>query len=71
LDPEDIRKLNKGPSGNLLKEQGSSNLVTEYGAQRACPKAYVHRARKGSNPNTIQFNSFKCLENVQIKLLTF
>jgi len=39
LDPEDIRKLNKGPSENLLKEQGSSNLVTEHGAQRACPKS--------------------------------
>jgi len=39
LDPEDITKLNKEPSGNLLKEQGSSNLVTELGAQRACPKA--------------------------------
>jgi hypothetical protein len=34
LDPEDIRK-----SGNLLKEQGSSNLVTGHGAQRSCPKA--------------------------------
>jgi len=39
LDPEDNKKLNKGPSGNLLKEKGSSNLVTEHGAQRACPKA--------------------------------
>jgi hypothetical protein len=38
LDPEDIRKLNKGPSENLLKEQGSSNLVSKHGAQRACPK---------------------------------
>ena len=28
-----------GPSGTLLKEQGSSNLVIEHGAQRACPKA--------------------------------
>jgi len=27
----------------------------EYEAQRAILKAYVHRARKGSNPNTIQF----------------
>ena len=41
------------PSGNLLKEQGSSNLLIEHGAQRSCPKAQVHRARKGSNPNTI------------------
>jgi len=28
LDPKDIRKLNMGPYENLLKEQGSSNLVT-------------------------------------------
>jgi hypothetical protein len=39
LDPEDIGKLNKEPSENSLKEQGSSNLVTKHGAQRACPKA--------------------------------
>ena len=39
LNPEDIRKLNKGPSGNFLKEQGSSNLVIKHGAQTACPKA--------------------------------
>ena len=39
LDPEDIRKQNIGPSGTLLKEQGSSNLVLDHGAQRACFKA--------------------------------
>jgi len=27
LDPEDIRKLSIGPSGTLLKEQGSFILV--------------------------------------------
>jgi hypothetical protein len=27
------------PHGNLLKEHGYSNLVTEHGAQKACPKA--------------------------------
>jgi hypothetical protein len=39
LDHEDIRELNIGPSGTMLKEKGYSNLVTEHGAQRACPKA--------------------------------
>ena len=34
LDPEDIRM----PYGTLLKEQGSSNLVQNTGAQRACLK---------------------------------
>ena len=31
LEPEDIRKLSKGPTGTLLKEQGSSNLVWNMG----------------------------------------
>jgi len=39
LDPEDIRKLYIGAIWKFAKEQGSSNLVTEHGAQRACPKA--------------------------------
>jgi hypothetical protein len=39
LDPEDIRKLYGGPSGNLVQEQGSFNLVIDHGAQRACSKA--------------------------------
>jgi hypothetical protein len=40
LDPEDIRTLTigGGASGNLLKEQGSSNLGIEQGAQRASTK---------------------------------
>jgi hypothetical protein len=38
LDSEDITKLILGPSGTLLGEQGSSNLVIEHGAQRACPE---------------------------------
>jgi len=37
------------PSGTLVKEQGSLDLVSLYGAQRACFKAYVHLDRKGSN----------------------
>ena len=37
----------------MLKEQGSSNLVTEHGAHRACPKVQVHQTVKGSNPNAI------------------
>ena len=40
LDHEDIRKLSMGgPSGTLVQEQGSFNLVTDHGAQRACSKA--------------------------------
>jgi len=38
LDPEDIRVLVMGPSGTLLKEQGSYNLV-QNGAQRTSFKA--------------------------------
>jgi len=37
----------------LLKEQDSSSLLIEHGAQMACSKVYVHQARKGPNPNTI------------------
>jgi len=31
LNPEDIRVLGWGPSGTLLKEQGSYNLVQYWG----------------------------------------
>jgi hypothetical protein len=69
LDPKDVTNLSMGATWNF------GNLVSEYGTQRACFKAYVHRARKGSNPNPIlkrshgrsgQFvvekNLFSCLE---------
>jgi hypothetical protein len=36
LDPEKIRVLGMGPSGTLLREQGSYRLVQNMGAQRAC-----------------------------------
>jgi len=40
LDTQDIRKLIMGePSGTLVQEQGSFNLVIDHGAQRACSKA--------------------------------
>jgi hypothetical protein len=39
LDPEDIMNLNMGAIRNLVKEQGFFNLVSDYGAQRACFKA--------------------------------
>ena len=39
LDPEDIKSRGGGPSGTLAKEQGSLDLVSDYGAQRACFKA--------------------------------
>ena len=35
LDPEDVW----GPPGTLVKGQGFFNLVSDYGAQRACFKA--------------------------------
>ena len=38
--------------GLLGMGQGSHDLVSDYGAQRACFKAWVHRDRKGSNPTT-------------------
>ena len=44
-----------GPSGTLAKKQGSLDLVSDYGAQRACLTAQVHRDRKSSNP-TINLN---------------
>jgi hypothetical protein len=39
LDPVDNRKLILGPSGTVVKEQGSFNLVIDYGAERACFRA--------------------------------
>jgi hypothetical protein len=33
LDPEDIKSLCLGPSGTLAKEQGSPELILDYGAQ--------------------------------------
>ena len=32
LDPEDIRSLSWGPSGTLAKEEGSPELLPDYGA---------------------------------------
>ena len=39
-----------GPSETLVKEEGSLDLVSDYGGQRARFKAQVRRDRKGSNP---------------------
>jgi len=36
LNPEDIKSLIWGLSGTLAKEQGSLELISDYGAQRAC-----------------------------------
>jgi hypothetical protein len=59
LDTENIRKLSIGAIWNFAKGTGLLQLGTEHGAQRANLEAYVyvHRTRKGSNPNTIQFHS--------------
>jgi len=35
LDPEDIQILSLGPSGALVKGQGSPELISDYGEQRA------------------------------------
>jgi len=35
LNPEDIKSLKWGPSGTLAKEQGSLEMISDYGAQRA------------------------------------
>ena len=56
LDPEDIRVLGVGAIWNFAKGTGLLQFSTEHRAERACLKVWVHRARKGSNPNTIQFN---------------
>jgi len=42
-----------GQSGTSVRDQGSDDLVSEYGAQRASFKAKVHWDRKASNPFTI------------------
>jgi hypothetical protein len=36
LDPEAIKILSLGAIWNLVKEQGSPELILDYGAQRAC-----------------------------------
>ena len=41
-----------GQPGTSVKDQGSHDLASEYGAQRACFKAKVHRDQKGSNQIT-------------------
>jgi hypothetical protein len=48
LDPEDIKSEVWGPSGTFAKEQGSIELISGYGAQRA------RWDRKGWNPNANQ-----------------
>jgi hypothetical protein len=50
LDPDYVRNLSLGQSGTSLKDQGFYDLASEYGAQRACFQAWVHRDQKGSNP---------------------
>ena len=55
-----------GPSGTLLKEQGSYNLVQNMGPQRACFKAYVHRAQKGSHPNAFLFYSICLIKQAKL-----
>jgi hypothetical protein len=35
LDPEDIKSSVWGPSGTVAKGQGSTELISDYGAQRA------------------------------------
>jgi len=36
LDPEDIKILSKVASGTSVKGQGSPELISDYGAHRAC-----------------------------------
>jgi len=36
LDPEDITILSLGAIWNFSKEQGSTELLSDYGTQRAC-----------------------------------
>jgi len=39
LDPDYVRRRVWGQSGTSVKDQGSHDLASEYGAQRACFKA--------------------------------
>jgi len=50
LDPENVRSLG-GPSGSLVKEQGFLDLVSDYGAQRACFKGLSAAGPQGLEPN--------------------
>jgi len=49
LDPEDIKILSLGPSGTLVKGQGSPELILDYGAKRAIRSTCIGTV-KGSNP---------------------
>ena len=54
LDPEDVRSVQVwGPSWTSVEEQGSHDLASDNGAQRAHLKAKVHRDWKGSNPTNL------------------
>ena len=39
LDPDYVSILNLGAIWNFVKDQGSHDLVSEYGVQRVCFKA--------------------------------
>jgi hypothetical protein len=61
LDPEAIKIEDWGPSGTLAKEQGSAELIIDYGAKRARQyKAQVHRDHKVSNPMLINQSNSLC-----------
>jgi len=44
-------------SGTAVKDRGSHDLASEFGAQKACFEAQVHWDRKDSNPITTLFDS--------------
>jgi hypothetical protein len=58
LDPDDVRNLSLGAVWNFIKGQDSHDLDFGLrGCKGSVKIAYVQRARKGSNPLSIQFHS--------------
>ena len=49
LDLEDIRVLGMGPSGTLMKEQGSYNLVQNVGHKGSVLRPKCIRPRRARN----------------------
>jgi hypothetical protein len=59
LVPDDIRVLVMGAIWNFAKGTGFYSLVENMGHKGPVLKVYVHRTRKGSNPNNILFYSYR------------
>jgi hypothetical protein len=67
LDPADIRKLSTGAIWNFGKEQGSFNLVSDYGAQVLRPR-FIGPGRAGTQIPFIHsfIHSFKVVRLMSV-----